>query len=56
MKLVWEANRRRWEDDFMDKSKLKRERKVAQWVLVEPKDAWRDRLEGLIFEESVRTQ
>jgi hypothetical protein len=53
---VWEAKRRRSEDDFMEESKLKREWKVAQCVLAEPKNAWRDRLEGLIFEESVRTQ
>jgi hypothetical protein len=30
MKLVWEAKRRRSEDDFMEESKLKRMWKVAQ--------------------------
>jgi hypothetical protein len=32
MKLVWEAKRRRSEDDFMEESKLKRGWKVAQGV------------------------
>jgi hypothetical protein len=40
----------------MEESKLKSVWKVAQWELVEPKDTWRDRLEGLFFEESVRTK